>query len=422
MKTWIKLLLTGAGLVIGLLATLAAYIYLQVNNRIKIEGRLAAFVNSKTIIRLDSSEISTDSITKHIEQLTRQNRVTGLCVSIVNDGRVMYQQYFGEANHSKGQPWTAGTILYGASFSKTMLADIVIQLSNDGLISLDSPIYKYLRKPLYEYKTTAIAQFFGANYYDYSDLTDESRYKKITAKMCLSHTTGLPNWRWIEPDGKLKFKFDPGKRYSYSGEGMFLLQMVIEELSGKNFEELATGRIFQPLDLRRSSFVWQRGYEGHHAVGHDSNGNFLGIPKRNVPNAAGSLSTTLEEFTGYFTAVLNQQEPRYRLMTTKQVSIPFKQQFGPEALIEAHDNDSIKLGYGFGYGVYQTPFGSAFFKEGHDDGWQHYAVGFPDRKIALVLMSNSDNAESIFKELIEFTIGNKYTPWYWENYIPKNRQ
>lgn len=237
--------------------------------------------------------------------------------------------------------------------------------------------------------------------------------------MCLSHTTGLPNWRWIEPDGKLKFKFEPGERYSYSGEGMFLLQMALEEISGKDFEELAIEKVFSPLHLVRSSFVWQRAYEGHYAVGHNTDGSSLGIPKRNAPNAAGSLSTTLEEFSSYFRTILHQDESRYRLMTTAQVPIPFKQQFGPEALIKTHDNDAIQLSYGLGYGVYQTPFGRAFFKEGHGDGWQHYAVGFPDRETALVLMSNSDNAESIFKELIEFTTANKYTPWYWENYIPR---
>ena len=106
------------------------------------------------------------------------------------------------------------------------------------------------------------------------------------------------------------------------------------------------------------------------------------------------------------------------MMTTKQVSIPFKRQFGPEANEETHENDAIELGYGLGYGVYQTPFGPAFFKEGHDQGWQHYAVGFAARQTGLVLMSNSDNAEGIFKQLIEFTIANPYTPWYWEGYIP----
>lgn len=399
MRKWIKIILIPIGAVACLFLMFATYVYFSFDTRVEINETPTAFQNSKNISRLDSSVLSVDSVTNYIQQLTKKAGVTGLAISIINDGNVVYQNYFGERNHIKRETFVPGTIFYGASFSKTMLADITLQMSDEGLLHLDTPVYTYLKS--------------------YSGLENEDRYKKITARMCLTHTTGLPNWRWIEGEDKLKFKYGPGERYSYSGEGMFLLQHALEKISGKDFETLAIEKIFEPLHLDRSSFVWQRGYEGNYAIGHDENGNFLGIQKSNDPNAAGSLSTTLEEYTKYFNTVLNGNESRYKTMTTKQVSIPFKRQFGPEALVETHDNDSIELGYGLGYGVYKTPFGWAFFKEGHGDGWQHYAVGIPDKKLALVIMSNSDNAEGIFKELIEFTTGNRYTPWYWEGYNPK---
>ena len=47
---------------------------------------------------------------------------------------------------------------------------------------------------------------------------------------------------------------------------------------------------------------------------------------------------------------------------------------------------------------------------------------FPDTGIGVILMSNSDNAESIFKELLELTIADTYTPWQWENYVPYNQK
>jgi CubicO group peptidase (beta-lactamase class C family) len=103
-----------------------------------------------------------------------------------------------------------------------------------------------------------------------------------------------------------------------------------------------------------------------------------------------------------------------------QIRIKAKQQFGPNAQVDTDGNDAIKLSYGLGYGLYESPYGKAFFKEGHLEGWQHYAVGIPEKGNALVLMSNSDNAESIFKELIDYTTGNNATPWYWEGYIPYN--
>ncbi len=156
----------------------------------------------------------------------------------------------------------------------------------------------------------------------------------------------------------------------------------------------------------------------NYARGHDKNGNGLGILKTNVPNAAGSLSTTLEDFTRYLLNILSQEEHRHRELVTPQVSIHSKQQFGPNSRVDTNEEDPIHLSYGLGFGLYETPYGRAFFKEGHGDGWQHYAVGFPAKGTALIIMSNSDNAEGIFTHLIEFCLANPYTPWYWEGYIP----
>jgi hypothetical protein len=69
-------------------------------------------------------------------------------------------------------------------------------------------------------------------------------------------------------------------------------------------------------------------------------------------------------------------------------------------------------------GVLITPYGKAFFKEGHDNGWGHYSICFTKEKIGIIIMTNNDNGERIFKELLEYAIGDIYTPWQWENYIP----
>jgi hypothetical protein len=90
------------------------------------------------------------------------------------------------------------------------------------------------------------------------------------------------------------------------------------------------------------------------------------------------------------------------------------------AQVDGPENDAIQLGYGLGVGTFSTPYGRAFFKEGHDEGWGHYSVCFPDKKIAMVIITNHDRGESIFKELIAYAIGDVYTPWKWEQFIPYN--
>ncbi len=85
-----------------------------------------------------------------------------------------------------------------------------------------------------------------------------------------------------------------------------------------------------------------------------------------------------------------------------------------------NENKDINLRYGLGWGLLDSPYGQGSFKEGHAEGFQHYSIIFPKKQIGIIILSNSDNAESIFKELLEVTIRDTFTPWKWENYIPYN--
>lgn len=143
--------------------------------------------------------------------------------------------------------------------------------------------------------------------------------------------------------------------------------------------------------------------------------------KWNEPSAGGSMSTTLSDFTKFCKAFITGEgltEQSFTQMTSPQVRIKSRRQFGPLSKIDSTENDNIKLSYGLGVGVFKTSYGRAFFKEGHDDGWGHYSICFPDKRIAIIIMTNSDNGESIFKELLAYTIGDTFTPWQWEGYTP----
>jgi len=100
------------------------------------------------------------------------------------------------------------------------------------------------------------------------------------------------------------------------------------------------------------------------------------------------------------------------------IRIKSKSQFGPLAQQETNENDAIELSYGLGWGLLKSEYGIGAFKEGHGEGFQHYSILFPEKKIGVVILSNSDNAERIFKDLLELSIGDIYTPWKWENYVP----
>lgn len=370
----------------------------------------------QNIQRIDGSVISAAALTKRVEALTDTAKVAGLSITVFNNNQVVYTRQFGYANLPEKKQLTAATTMYGASFSKAIFSYIVMQLVGEKVIDLDKPLVQYLPESLMDYN-------FPGKLKDYRDLQGDDRYKKITARMCLDHTTGFPNFRWFEDDGKLRIKFEPGTRVSYSGEGMYLLQLVLQEITGKGLETMAQERVFGPLKMTNSSYIWQPRFEDRLALGHDAAGQTLGFPRRPNASGAGSLITTPEDYNKFYTAMIQGKglsPALWKEMTSPQIRIRSIKQFGPLSWKDSTLNDKIQLSYGLGFGVLQTPYGPGFFKEGHDEGWAHYSIAFPDKKTAIVVMTNSDNGESIFRDLLADAIGDVYTPWYWENYMPWN--
>jgi hypothetical protein len=111
----------------------------------------------------------------------------------------------------------------------------------------------------------------------------------------------------------------------------------------------------------------------------------------------------------------------WELMLSPQIEITSKHQFPTLAFDPTDENRSIHLSYGLGWGLYQTPYGRAFFKEGHTDGFMNYTVCFDQEKTGIVIMTNSANGEGIYKELLVTLLKNTYTPIEWERFTPYNQ-
>lgn len=369
------------------------------------------------LTRLDGSIIDAAALTDSIEVLTRAAEVHGLTVTIFTDGQPVYSRAFGSADLTTGRPLRTSTELYGASLSKAVFAVLVLKLVEQGVLELDRPLQEYVKEPLWTNSGDSWHE-------DLSDLRADPRYQRITARMSLSHTTGLPNWRWFEPDQKLRLHFNPGERFRYSGEGMTLLQVVIEKITGQPLEQLMQKHVFGPYGMTTSSYTWQPRFESDYALGHRSDGSVYPRDKDNAARAPSTLETTTLDYARFLEAVLRGEglrQPSWREMLTPQVRIRSRSQFGPGALETTSANDTIQLSYGLGWGLQRTPFGWGAFKEGHGDGFQHYSILYPEKRLGLLLMSNSDNAESVFPYLIPLTIGDRFTPLEWENYRPYDR-
>lgn len=358
--------------------------------------------------RLDGSKVTAGQLETEIPDILSRARLPGLQIAIVQDGRVAFTHGYGVKNTSTGEPVGRETVFAAHSFSKTMFAYIVLQLVDEGALDLDEPLVSYLPKPLPSFE-------------NYRDLEGDDLHKVLTARMALSHTTGFPNWRFLTSEGKLMFLFEPGTRFSYSGEGIFLLQLVVEEITGKGLEELAQARIFGPLGLERTSYLSLPEFREDFATDHDHFLEPLGKQIREEANAAGSAQTTAANYAEFLCAVMEgtglSAESRSALLTP-QVRIEHERMFGPRAWVTRAPGNESRASWGLGWGLFESDHGRALFHTGNDRGAANYHVAYPDRGLGVVLLGNSQTLEAAAPALTRLIIGDTASPFEYLGYEP----
>jgi CubicO group peptidase (beta-lactamase class C family) len=232
----------------------------------------------------------------------------------------------------------------------------------------------------------------------------------------------MAGWRWVEKDQKLRIHFEPGSRYSYSGEGMTFLQVVLERLTKRPLEDLMREKVFIPYGMATSSYTWQPRFEQNFCHGHDEAGKVLEKDKDNKARSASTLETTPEDYGRFIRAVLRRQglsEASWKEIFKPQIRIRSKSQMGvgpwdPEDTTTS--NDAIALSYGLGWGLLESPYGRGAFKEGHGDGFEHYSICSPTG--AWASHHDQQRQREASSGAARATIADTYTPWEWENYVP----
>jgi len=288
-----------------------------------------------------------------VDSVMRKAGVSGLSVAILNDSAVVYTRQFGWTDKDAGTTPNDTTRFAAASLSKTVFGYLVLVLAEEGVIDLDKPLEEYLPRPLTEYPR-------------YADLASDARYRKITPRMALSHTAGFPNRRSFT-GGRLGISFEPGSRFSYSGEGIDLLQFVVEQITKIDLEALAQEKVFRPFGMTHTSFVWNDGFASNIAAQHNE-WQWASDPDRpGTAGAAGSMITTAGDYARFLVGILAARERRAQTvdrMLAPVVRITSARMFGPSAETTTAANDGIALSWGLGWGLFDTPNGRAFFTRG----------------------------------------------------------
>ena len=126
---------------------------------------------------------------------------------------------------------------------------------------------------------------------------------RFTVRNVLSQSSGLPNWR--SNATPLKTYFPPGERFSYSGEGFVWLQRVVEKITGQSLNEVVTRLVFDPLEMKQSSFIWRADFETDYAGPHDAQSAPGKKWRPAKPTSASSLHTTAADYARFLQAVLS---------------------------------------------------------------------------------------------------------------------
>lgn len=315
-----------------------------------------------------------------IPELMAKADIPGMSIAVIKDGKIIWAEGFGIKNTKTGEAVTKDTIFEAASLTKPFFAYMAMQLVERGELDLDKPLHEYVPRE-------DLVKKYIRHPWDMEGFNREW-FQRITARLVLSHSSGLPHG---EPRRPLPILFEPGSRYKYSADGYQYLQYVIEHLKEEPLEDLMVKAALEPLGMKHSSMVWQDGYEAQAAVGHDvfseTDGRFR---KRRRAIAAASLYTTAEDYARFVLAMLND--------------VGLKKETIAKMLTPEIDVDDGVF-WGLGFGLEKNANGKAFWQWGDYGIFRNYIVAFKEKKIGVVYLTNSYNGLSIGDEIVKGAIG-----------------
>jgi CubicO group peptidase (beta-lactamase class C family) len=350
------------------------------------------------------------TLEEHVVQGMQRTGTQGMAIALIQDGAVTQVRTWGKRN-ALGEPLTPDTIMYGASLTKAVFAYTVMQLVDEGKLDLDTSIAAYLPKPLPEYNADA------NKYAAWQHLGDDERWRRLTPRILLTHSAGFANFGFLEPDGKLKFHFDPGSRYAYSGDGIILLQFVIERGLGLDLGTEMQRRVFDRFGMKRTSMTWRPDFAANLADGWKADGSVEPHDERSKTRAAGSMDTTTTDFARFAAAYVRGDglQPASRAeLTRAQLPITTLSQFPSLQPPAPPQQQHRHLAAGLGVITFDGPRGHGFQKGGHNDSTGNTWICLERQKRCVVILSNDVRAEPLFPGIIKIVLGTTGMPWSWE--------
>ena len=313
----------------------------------------------------------------------------GCEILVARHGEIIYKKAFGSADLALQVPLTANMVFKLASITKQFTAVAILQLVEQGKISLQDSLQKFI--PDYPYKGHV-----------------------ITIENLLTHTSGIRDYmqigyrspymeRWdfdpkelIDSFKNYALDFTPGTKFSYSNSGYYLLGYIIEKVSGKRYQTYVQDNILTPLAMTNTYFDWGDNIIPGKVNGYRKKGAaFFNAAywSPTIAYSAGGLLSNAEDLLKWFKGILS-----YKIIkkeTLAKAFTPFKLE------------DGSSITYGYGWYVQNTGQVRSIEHSGKMNGFLSNEMYYPDQDVFIVALFNCENAprDEVSTEISEIVLG-----------------
>jgi len=337
-----------------------------------------------------------------IAERTKHHKTPGVSIAVISGGEIEWARGYGLVSSEGQRPVTVDTLFQAASISKPVTAMVALRLMELGKLSLDEDVNARLRS----WKVVE---------------NDFCKTEKISLRRLLSHTAGLtvhgfPGYADGEPipsllqilDGTkpansppIRVEAVPGSRWRYSGGGYEVVQLLVEDVTGRPFREVARELVLDPLGMRGSTFEQplSGGRIADAATGHRSNGSPVQGKWHTYPElAAAGLWTTPSDLA----RVVREIQSPGRVLKPATVK---------EMLT------GVLGAYGLGLGLGDTAGLKSFSHNGGNEGFRCTLFGYCDSGRGAVVMTNGDRGDGLSREILS-AISAEYG---WPDFQPRRK-
>ena len=329
-------------------------------------GRAAAETTAET-----TAEAPADAL--GLQALATAHHICAVSVATLRHGLVDRSH---SATGCAGSPVPdAQTVFQAASLGKPVFAFAVLQLASQGRIDLDVPLLRYLPQGYVHLQNP-----FASRQAPRTDRVTAPELAAVTARHVLTHSTGLPNWS----SQALRFDFEPGTGWQYSGEGFVLLQRAVEAITGLGLEAFMQAQVFGPLGMLHSSYVWQRREPAGVLAESAAQADGLMQQPLNSPIAAATLLTSAADYARFMAALL--ADPMLLALTLR----------APVAM-----DPPLHLSWGLGWGIEDSGDTAMLWHWGSNPGYRAFVMVSPLSGDGLVMLSNSDQGLALAAPLVQ---------------------